>query len=454
MTDETATVAAFAARFRQEHAPEEVRRRVRLLLLDALGSAIRAGKEAESTPSIAAAAKTAFGSGDARVIADTQGYAPAAAAVINGALIHSLDFDDTHGRSSLHCGAAVIPAALAAAELSPVAMDTLLTAIAVGFEVQIRLGLAADPRAHYARGFHPTATCGVFGAAAAAGIILGLDGGQLESAFGAALSQSAGSLQFLENGAWTKRFQVGWASGSGLVAALLAREGFQGPSAALEGRFGFLNAYSPSPDPAKATGDLGQRWETLEIAVKPYPCCRYIHPALDALQALSAAHGADRLRGASSFEIGLPEPAMRLIAEPAEAKRRPSSVVDGQFSMPFCGAVLLAQGAFGWDDYGRYLGDSAINDLAARFTCAVDPDIDSLPQNFAARVTVRNGGEAWTETVEVAKGEPANFLTDDEFKRKFATLADPVIGADAAANVVAAVLDAPGSSPLSLSEAM
>ncbi|MEZ5668927.1 MAG: MmgE/PrpD family protein [Alphaproteobacteria bacterium] len=450
MADETAEVARFAAHWRGNDAPEPVRRRVRLLLLDALGSAVRARAEAESTPSIVAAARAAFGSGTARVVADPGGYAPAAAAMVNGALIHSLDFDDTHARSSLHCGAAVIPAALAAAELTPVPMDRLLTAIAVGFEVQIRLGLAVDPRAHYARGFHPTATCGVFGAAAAAGIVLGLDPAAQDSAFGAALSQAAGSLQFLENGAWTKRFQVGWAAGAGLVAALLAREGFMGPSAAFEGRFGFLAAYSPSAQPAALLAGLGRDWETLEIAVKPYPCCRYIHPALDALAVLRGRLGIADGGDVDAVEVGLPEPAMRLIAEPAEAKRSPRSVVDGQFSMPFCGAVMLSRSAMGWDDYARWLGNPDIDRLARRFTCAVDPEVDSLPQNFAARVTVRRGTTAATELVTVPKGEPANFLTDDELRAKFARLAEPVLGPARTAGLAAAVLDAAGTAPLAL----
>lgn len=450
MAGETTHVARFVAGWTHTDAPEPVRRRVRLLLLDAVGSAIRARAEAQSTPSIIAAARAAFGSGEARVIADPAGYAPMAAAMINGAMIHSLDFDDTHARSSLHCGAAVIPAALAAAEITGASLDRLLTAIAIGFEVQIRLGLAVDPRAHYARGFHPTATCGVFGAAAAAGVILGLDEGKLQSAFGAALSQAAGSLQFLENGAWTKRFQVGWASASGLLATLLAREGFQGPDAAFEGRFGFLNAYSPSPIPALAASDLGERWETLNIAVKPYPCCRYIHPALDALATLHGRLGDMAASNVDTIEIGLPEPAMRLIAEPIDAKRNPVSVVDGQFSMPFCGAVMLHQSAMGWDDYKRYLGDLEILNLAQRFVCAVDPKIDRLPQNFAAIVTVRRGRESWSECVEIPKGEPENFLSDSELQRKFSTLADPIIGSARAVGVIAAILDAPGTDPIEL----
>ena len=200
-------------------------------------------------------------------------------------------------------------------------------------------------------------------------------------------------------------------------AALLAREGFYGPSAAFEGRFGFLNAYSPSPTPAISASDLGERWETLSIAVKPYPCCRYIHPALDALRAMRLTSDL-AVDDVDTIEIGLPEPAMRLIAEPAEAKRNPGSVVGGQFSMPFCGAVMLSQARWDGTITGVFLR-CRIQHLADRFMCVVDPEVNQLPQNFAARVTLRRGnGEQLADLIEVPKGEPENFLTDQELQEK------------------------------------
>src|SRR5690606_18361350 len=164
------------------------------------------------------------GPGEATVFGFNRRYTPATAALFNGMLGHSLDFDDTHSDSSTHPSAPVVPAALAAAEMTGASGRDTLTAIVAGYEVMIRIGKALDPTAHYARGFHPTATAGVFGAAAAAGRIFGLDAQQVASAFGVAASQAAGSLQFLVNGAWNKRFQVGAAAMNGLIAASLARE--------------------------------------------------------------------------------------------------------------------------------------------------------------------------------------------------------------------------------------
>ncbi|MFC7554565.1 MmgE/PrpD family protein [Pseudoroseomonas wenyumeiae] len=217
--------------------------------------------------------------GEARVFGDDAGYAPAGAALVNATLGHSLDFDDTHAEAVVHPGAPVIPAALAAAEMVGASGAETLAGIVAGYEVALRLALALPAGAHYDRGFHPSATCGAFGAAAAAGRVFGLDAAGIASALGIALSQSAGSLQFLANGAWTKRFQVGWAGMAGLTAATLAREGFKGAADAIEGKHGFLNAYAPAPRPERVLQDLGQFYELMATGVKPYPPAAGAMPA-------------------------------------------------------------------------------------------------------------------------------------------------------------------------------
>ncbi|MGY3078374.1 2-methylcitrate dehydratase PrpD [Bradyrhizobium sp. LM6.10] len=204
MAHETATLAAYVASLKYGDIPAEVLDRAKLLTLDFLGSAIRARSEAESTPSIlkmleALALDT---KGDSTVFGDSKTWTPAVAALLNGALGHSLDFDDTHADSSLHPSAPVVPAAFAIGEMVGASGRDVLTAIVAGYEVCCRLGNALDPTSHYARGFHPTATAGTYGAAAAAGKLFGLSEQQLIAAFGVAGSQAAGSLQFLVNGAW------------------------------------------------------------------------------------------------------------------------------------------------------------------------------------------------------------------------------------------------------------
>src|SRR5690606_37255072 len=282
--------------------------------------------------------------------------------------------------SSLHPSAPVVPAALAAAEMTGADGATTLAAIVAGYEICCRLGLALDPTAHYARGFHPTATAGTFGAAAAAGRLLGLDAAGMQAAFGIAGSQAAGSLQFLANGAWNKRYQVGAAAMNGLAAAVLAAEGFRGAIAAIEGKHGFLAGYSDGADPARAVTDLGQDHETLRIGLKPYPSCRYTHAALDGLLAIRREHGltADAVE---AVEIGLHPNGITLTAEPEEAKRRPRGVVEGQFSMHFTAAMALDQGSFGWDDYRR-LADPALDALADRIIVRRDARLEGLVHPF------------------------------------------------------------------------
>ena len=200
----TRELAAFTAAIRYESLPAEVQERTRFLMLDLVGNMLRGRHDTESTaPLLAAARALGLAAGSAAVFGDSARYTPAGAALVNGTTAHSLDFDDTHAAGPLHPGAPVTPAALAAAEMVGADGKTVLAAIVAGYEVTCRLALSLPGGDHYERGYHPTATCGAFGGAAAAARVFGLSAEQVESAFGIALSQAAGSLQFLNNGAWT-----------------------------------------------------------------------------------------------------------------------------------------------------------------------------------------------------------------------------------------------------------
>jgi 2-methylcitrate dehydratase PrpD len=361
------------------------------------------------------------------VLGDARSYAPTAAALINGALAHSLDFDDTHAEASLHSSAPIVPAALAAAEMTGASGKDLIAAVVAGYEVQIRLSLALNPTEHYDRGFHPTATCGVFGATAAAAKLLGMDADGIRSAFGIALSQAAGSMEFLADGAWTKRSHVGQAAQNGLICAVMAAEGFKGPEHAFEGRWGFLHAYAPHADPDKATADLGETWETMRLAVKPYPSCRYSHAAIDGLVALMKEHGLSA-EEVEEVEIGLPETGWKIIGGP-EDKTNPQSVVDGQFSMPFCAAVALREGGLTWDDYKKHLSDEATRALTKKVRAVVDARAEAeFPANMAGLARVKTAKGEFETFVAVPKGEPSNFLADSEFRAKFDGLCAPYLG--------------------------
>jgi 2-methylcitrate dehydratase PrpD len=303
----------------------------------------------------------------------------------------------------------------------------VITAIAAGYEVQIRLSLSLNPSDHYKRGYHPSATCGTFGAAAAAGLIFNLNANDIASAFGIAECQTSGSMRFLADGAWTKRFQVGYSGHNGLVAATLAKEGFVGPMGSIEGKDGFLQSYAPNPDISRAAADLGSVWETMNIAVKPYPSCRYSHSAMGAIASMRTEHRI-AIEEVEKVEVGLPHTGWRIIGEPDEGKRKPTGAVDGQFSMPFCGAVVLREGTMGWDDYSKHLNDNQTLALAAKFSTVTDDWAESeYPDNMAGIVRIKTSRGTFEDRVTIPKGEPENFMTDTEARTKFDDLVSPYL---------------------------
>ena len=436
----TSQLSEFCATIRLPALPPEVVTRARFLVLDLIGNIVRARHDAESTASFLSTVRAlGMATGNAGVFGDAARYSPIGAAFLNGALAHSLDFDDTHAAGSLHPGAPVIPAALAAGEMVGASGADVLAAIVAGYEVTCRVALALPAGDHYDRGFHPTATCGAFGAAAAAARVFGLDADGVAGAMGAVLSQCAGSLQFLANGAWTKRSQVGWAAVNGLMAATLVREGFKGAAEALEGKHGFMRAYAPNPKPERAVQDLGTVFELMHTAVKPYPSCRYGHAGIDAALALRAANDI-KPADIGSIRLGLPKAGMLLIGAPADKKANPVNTVDGQFSGPFVIAAALATGAMGWDSY-QHLNDPTIRSLLPKVTCEFDQDMENeFPTNMSAKLTIRAGNRVYEQAVIVPKGEPGNFLTEAELKGKFFGLTNTVLGLDRATALAETVL--------------
>ena len=428
MENMTEKFAEFCEQLKYEDLSPEVIKRTKLLILDTVGIIIRARHDAESTSSLVSAIdKLEMSNGSCQVFSDKKTYSPSAAALLNGTLAHSLDFDDTHAEASLHSSAPILSAALAAAQMNKSSGQELITACVVGYEVQIRLGLAGGSSAHYKKGFHPSATCGIFGAAAATGYLMGLTKEQYISAFGIALSQSAGSMQFLTDGAWTKRSHVGQAAQNGLSCAIMAGEGFKGPSQAFGGQWGYLHSYASGGDVNKATTGLGEEFETLNLGVKPYPSCRYSHAAIDGLIELKKElkFSSDDL---DDIDIGLSETALNIIGYPLTDKQHPKSVVDGQFSMPFCAAVTVKSGGLQWDDYKNHLNNKDTLSLCNKIKVSPDEDAEKCcPEYMSAKVKVVVKGEKYEKFVKIPKGEPENFMEDVEFISKFKGLTEPYL---------------------------
>jgi len=418
--------------------PPTVMERAHALLRDYMGVAL-GGAGAESSVALRQGLAALGSTGDATVLGTGERLAPPQAALANGAAAHALEMDDTHQGGSIHLGATVFSAALAAAELAGASGAAVLRAAVGGYEVGARLAMALDPAAHYRRGFHPTGTCGAFAAAAAAGVLLGLDVPALAAALGVAGSQAAGSMEFLADGAWTKRLHPGWAACAGLHAAALARAGFRAPATILEGRFGFLHAYSDAAD-ARALG-AGEGYELCRTSIKPHACCRYAQGPIDATLVLRAAHRLEPAQVAR-VEVGVLGAGYPIICEPPEAKRRPGSVVDAQFSLPFAVAVALVRGAASPAEFApATLADPAVVALMERVVGVRDAGLDAaFPRAWPCwvRITLADGRTVEAR-VEHPRGDPENFPTAAECDAKFRALAARALAPRAVARLAAAV---------------
>lgn len=414
--------AEYVTELEYEDVPEEVRDYAKKLTLDAIGISIGARSRAESSDSFVDGVDSLADGGEATVFATGERLEPEYAALLNGALIHSLDYDDTHRAASHHPGAPVIPAAIATAETVDRDVDgrELLAAIVAGYEVSCRLGQAVNPESHYDRGFHGTATCGTFAATAAAGKIAGLDAEELENAFGLNGSQAAGSQQYLANGSWNKRAHPGLSAHSAILAVRFAEAGFYGSVAPIEGEDGFLNAYSDDPTPELATEGLGEEFELYRTGIKPYPCCRYMHAPLDGLFELLEGESIDH-EDIESATVELAEPGVNLVGRPVEKKRNPESFVDAQFSMHFGVALAAVAGEATVDSFLEHCdsyGEAFTRIMDATEVRSSEAVNEVYPEKWCADVTIETAEETYETYVEYANGEPENRMSwEDEIDK-------------------------------------
>lgn len=423
-----ARLVAFAARCRDEGVPPEIARDARRRVLDQLGLALAAGGvDAAQAARVVAAAWG--GAERATALGLPARVPPASAALVNGTLAHSLDFDDTHLPSVLHPSSSAVPAALAVAEAEGRSGAELLAAIAAADEVCVRVGSAGFDAAtgvnlFFERGLHATSICGALGAATAAAMLYGLGADGIGHAIAIAASMGAGLLEANRTGGTVKRIHCGWAAHAGIAAAELARAGLTGPPTVIEGRFGFLQAYAGGDaDVGAVTCGLGEEWELPGILFKPYPCNHFTHPAVDAALRLKAA-GLDPA-AVEEVVLGVPSPVLRTIGLPLEEKARPRSGYHAQFSGPFVVAsALLGGGGLGlWlDDFtDERARDPQRLALAAKVRCEPDAECDAIfPWRFPARLRVRlAGGEEREEFVPSSRGGTESPLSDGELELKF-----------------------------------
>lgn len=437
----TRTLVFFSHALNSKDLSAEVVDRTRYLLLDYLGVAI-AGSLTESSQPIYRMLARSAASGACTVIGTASRTTPEYAALANGAAAHSVELDDTHQGGSIHPGVVMFSTAIALSEIYPeIDSGQFVSAIVAGYEVAARLAIALQPKSHYELGFHPTATCGVFGATVTAAKLLGLNEEQMLSAVGIAGSMSAGSLEFLAEGTWTKRLHPGLAAQNGILAAKLAAEGFRGPTTILEGRDGFLWSYSRKAKPELVTLDLGQDFEIMRTGVKPHACCRYMQASIDGLIELANAHDIYPEQ-VERVEVAVLEAGWSLVCEPRVRKYSPANSVDAQFSMPYGAAVALTDRAAGLDQFtGESFRSSLIKSLMGKVVLQKDMRLEkNFPVEWPALVSVQmTNGKRFEKYVRFPKGDPENPLTWQELSAKFHSLGERVFPAVRCEQIVDAV---------------
>lgn len=408
----TEQLAALVAATRPEDVPMSVRETAAWWVVDWLGAAV-AGLD--SAPGRIIHAHTAAQpAGPCSCLGLAEGRATQAAALHNGVVSHVVEMDDVHRVAVIHPAVVVVPAALAVAEARGASGRDFLTAVVLGYEVAIRVGEAVG-KTHYFH-WHNTATCGVFGAAAAAGWLLGLDARQLTWALGSAGTQAGGLWEFIAEGDMSKVLHAGRAAANGVLAAELAALGFTGARRILEGRQGFFAATAPDGTPARVVEGLGEGWKLPTSSIKPYPSCRHTHAAVDAALALRRQHGLT-LDLIERIEIDAYQATIDLTDNPA-----PAHPYAAKFSVQYCVVRALADGTLRLADFSdARIAAPSLRALMARTTVRLDAELDArAPGQLPARVRLALAdGRTVEQLVLTAKGDPEEPLTPAELTDKF-----------------------------------
>ena len=420
----TRRLASFAAKLRPEHIPPNVMWKARQLFADYVCTAAAAVSE-EPARKLQMLAKALGGTGAGIIGTDIQVAAPWAA-LVNGAMGHMAEMDDTHRGTMSHPGDSLWAVALA---LTTADSDSkaFLTATIAGYEVALRIGEAVMPD-HYQRGWHTSGTIMAFGSAVTAALLLNLDADQIGWSLGTAGAQASGNFAHLTERAMTKDFNCGHAAKSGVIAALLAREGFTGPSDVLENAKGFMRLYGDRIFPERLVQDLGRSWRILEVAHKPYSCCRHIHASLDALQAIIVKNNvttADvagvtaRIFSTGAAYVNDPHP------------WTPGKGLQGaRFSAQLNLAVLLLWGQPGLLRMMSSAGTMAalqspdLREVMRSINVVSDDELDTnFPDQWASIVIVRDhAGREFSHRVDYPLGEPEFPMSEQQLFDKFSQL--------------------------------
>jgi 2-methylcitrate dehydratase PrpD len=426
MAAPTRTLASFAATLDYDRLPPAVLAATKQYLLDTMGCGIY-GAQTPWAKALNGLVLEQGGKPEATLWLQAFRGPASSVALGLGVMMHSFELDDYHSGAKLHPGAAVLPAAFAMAERQGASGRELLVALVAGYELMIRASLAAGTLSMRKRGWHITGMCGTFGAAAAAGRLLGLDADGMANALGLAGTQSAGLMAFTCDGANSKRLHPGRAAQSGVLAAELAARGFTGPTAVFEYEDGgFCRAVSDASDLEVLTRGLGQDYVTAAVSLKPYACCGSTHSSIDAVRWLARQHD---IRPDDVEEIVVYNHSV--VKLQTSWWYEPVSPMQAQMNIEYCVAVALAEGNAGPQQFSSdKIADPRLVDLAHKVRFEVDAEIERIyPRAFPGKVAIRlRDGSTVQHAVPGPKGSPEQPMSLDEVMEKFHLLVDPVLG--------------------------
>ena len=414
----TEQLSAFLVATRPADIPDPVIDAAKYYILDWLGSAM-AGTATEAGRILLDYAASQAGRGATVIGLDEQRNANSAA-LINGSLSHIVEMDDLDRASVVHPAAPIIPAALAVAERERRSGLDFITAVILGYEVGIRIGVAVGKSHYYF--WHNTATCGVFGATAAAGRLLRLSREQMVWALGNAGTQASGLWEFIADGAMSKHLHAGRAASSGVLAADLAKRGLTGARRILEGERGFFAATSKDANPNSVIEGLTKglkEYKISGVSIKPHASCRHTHPAIDAALALRT-HPGFQVGEIDRVRIETYQAALDLTNNP-----NPTRPYSAKFSLQYCVASALSRAHVNLQDFTpQAITDQGVGELMARTTVDFAPELeDRYPRQWPARTTVTlTDGRVLSQEVDHPKGDPENPLTRAELEEKFKQL--------------------------------
>jgi 2-methylcitrate dehydratase PrpD len=426
---------AFISGLKYEDIPEKVRILAKYCFLDWLGS-VYAGSQEEPVRMMLEMVKGMPGKPECTVIPDGSKNIPLLAALINGASSHMVEMDDLHRPSIFHPAAPIIPAALAVAEREERPGKDLIAAIVAGYEVGIRVAEMVG-KSHY-QFWHTTATCGTFGAAVAAGKLLLLDPQQMVWALGSAGTQASGLWEFLSESAMSKQLHPGKAAMNGILAALLAQQGFTGAEHIFEGEKGFCKATSGDYDFRGATDGLGREYHMGGNSFKFHASCGHTHSAVDASLIL-AREGGVAPEAIEKVKVKVYSTALDLLGNV-----QLTNPYIAKFHFPFCIATALKFGKVGLEAFTEErLNDGELRDLIARVELCSDEELDrEYPEKWGAIVEVSTrDGRVFSQKVEYPKGDPQNPLSREEFSDKFINLTEGILPIERSTSMLGRILE-------------